>query len=273
MYFVPIGQVIKLNFPVLFSSLIFFSFLSVNGQNVPKPFCNGAFSFGEKITYKVRYSLYVNISVGEVNFEVMGSAEDIGGNQCYHIVGTGKTYRFYDAFFKINDKYESFVETADLLPLVSFRDVNEGGYKFNEAAVFNNKKNTVKTKKSLKKVPPSSMDVLTCIYYSRTFDYDKAVPDQIFYLNAFIDDSVYRVGVKYEGKVTIKTEAGKFRCLKLIPILITDRIFKSKEGMVLYVTDDANHIPVRVESGISVGAIRADLAHYEGLKNEMKSKL
>ena len=234
---------------------------------------NKAFSFGEKITYKVRYNLYFNLNVGEIEFEIKPDAEEISKNKCYHISGIGKTYSFYDNFFKVRDKYEAFVETQSLLPLVSTREVKEGNYKFNEMVVYNQKKSKVKTSKHVKDVPKHTMDVITAIYYSRTLNVADAKVGDKFMMHTFIDDSAYYVGVKYAGKEIIKTDAGKFRCIKLVPILIKDRVFKSEEGMTLWVTDDENHLPVRVESGISVGAIRADIVKYSGVKNAVSSKV
>jgi hypothetical protein len=234
---------------------------------------NTAFTYGEKITYKVRYNLYFNVNVGEVLFEVKPKASEVAGNTCYNIVATAKTFGFYDPFYKVRDKYESFVETTSLLPLVSYRDVSEGGFKFNETAVFNHDKKIIKSKKRTQTAPAQTMDVLTTLYYARTLDFTGAKPGQKYMMHTFIDDSVYYVGVKFMGTEKVKTEAGKFRCIKLVPILVADRMFKSEEGMTMWVTDDANRIPVRIESGISVGAVRADLVKYENLRNDLSAKL
>jgi hypothetical protein len=50
-------------------------------------------------------------------------------------------------------------------------------------------------------------------------------------------------------------------------------MFKSEDEMIMWVTDDDNRIPVRIESGISVGKIRADLDTYSGLKSTMRAKV
>ena len=43
--------------------------------------------------------------------------------------------------------------------------------------------------------------------------------------------------------------------------------FAGGEKMTIWVTDDANHIPVRVESPIIVGNVKIDLMKYENLKS------
>jgi hypothetical protein len=251
-----------------------FSFVLFSAASAPgvRTASNSAFTYGEKITYKVRYNLYFNVNVGEVSFEIAPNAEKIAGNNCYHVIASGKTYGFYDPVYKVRDKYETYIETSSMLPVVFIRDVQEGKFKFNEYVVFNQSKNLAKSKKRTQTVPEFTQDVVSSIDYARTLDFSNAKIGDKYYMHTFIDDSAYHCGVQYAGKEVIKTDLGSIRCIKLKPILIVDRMFKSQDGMTLWVTDDNNHIPVRIESGISVGKIRADLDSYSGLKNPMTSK-
>jgi len=260
----------KVLIPVLFFVL---SLTFATAQSTLRTATNTAFSFGEKITYKVRYNMHFNLNVGEVTFEVKPNAEKVAGKDCYHVVAEGKTYPFYDPFFKVRDKYETYIEKQSILPFVFIRNIMEGGFKTNQYVVFNHYKDMAKSTKKIKKIPDNTQDMLSALYYARTLDFSKAVKGQAFYMTTYIDDSAYKVGMKYMGKENVKTDAGTYRCVKLQPILIVDRVFKSDDQMMLRVTDDANHIPVRVESGISVGKIRADLTSYSGLKNAVTCKL
>ena len=255
-------------FIILFISA---SFIYAGAQSSVRITTNDAFGFGEKITYKVKYNLYFNFTVGEVNFQVADKPDVIGGNNCYHISATGTTYGFYDPFYKVRDKYETYIEEKSILPLLFIRDVHEGKYSFGEYVIFNQSKSMAVSKKRTQHIPKFTEDVLSSLYYARTFDYSDAKPGQAFMLTTFIDDSTYKVGVRYVGKEVIKTDLGKVKCIKLKPILIGGRVFKTEDDMMLWVTDDDNHIPVRVESSISVGKVMADLTSWSGLKNPMTS--
>ena len=46
------------------------------------------------------------------------------------------------------------------------------------------------------------------------------------------------------------------------------RIFKEKEDMTVWISDDKNRIPIRVQTEILVGSIQMDLTDYENLANE-----
>ena len=75
------------------------------------------------------------------------------------------------------------------------------------------------------------------------------------------------------GKETIKTRHGKFNAIKLKPLLLKGSVFEGGEKMTIWVTDDANHIPVRVESPIVVGSVKIDLLRCENPKNPITALL
>lgn len=258
---------------IILGGILFLTALAAQAQKMPRNWTNNAFTYGEAATYKIKYSLYLNVDVGEVDFNIDSKPQTIAGLNCMHIVATGRTYGFYDPFYKIRDRYESFLEATSSLPIVFIRDVQEGNFKFGEYVIFNQMKNIAKSKKRTQRIPQFTQDMLSAIYYARTIDFSNARPNQVFPVSAFLDDSTYKVGVKYVGRERVKCDAGTFECLKLKPILVAGREFKDAEGMTLWVTDDANHIPIRVESGISVGAISAELSTYTNLKNPLTAKL
>src|SRR6187402_3200062 len=89
---------------------------------------NTSFKAGEMITMNVYYStLGAYIGAGEATFTT--TLERFNGKPVYHIVGDGKSYSFFDNFFKVRDRYESYIDTGSLLPYKFIRNIDEGGYK------------------------------------------------------------------------------------------------------------------------------------------------
>jgi len=43
--------------------------------------------------------------------------------------------------------------------------------------------------------------------------------------------------------------------------------------MTVWVSDDANHIPLRIESPISVGSVKVDMMQYKNLRYPLSSML
>src|ERR1700719_4185332 len=69
---------------------------------------NFAFQAGESVTLKVFYNtLGMYIGAGEATFTT--TLERFNGKITYHCVGDGKTYPFFDNFFKVRDRYETYI--------------------------------------------------------------------------------------------------------------------------------------------------------------------
>ena len=231
---------------------------------------NTAFQSGESLTFKVYYTLAgVYVAAGEANFSV--NLEKLMNKPVYHIVGDGKTYNFYDNFFKVRDKYESFIDTSTLQPMKFIRNVYEGGYKKYENVTFNHSANTAVTNEGVYKVPNCVQDVLSSIYYARNIDFNKYKPGDKIPFSMFLDNETFDLYIRYIGKETIKTKYGKFKAIKYKPLLIKGTIFEGGEKMTVWVSDDQNRIPVRVESPISVGNIKVDMMGYRNLKYPLSS--
>ncbi|MES1217089.1 MAG: DUF3108 domain-containing protein, partial [Bacteroidota bacterium] len=87
------------------------------------------------------------------------------------------------------------------------------------------------------------------------------------------DDEVYNMYIRYLGKETVKTKYRKFKAIKFKPLLVKGTIFEGGEKMTVWVSDDGNHIPVRIESPISVGTIKVDMMGNKNLRYPLTSLL
>ena len=219
------------------------------------------------IVFYSALGLYVN--AGTANLTV--TSEQLFNKPVYHIVGTGVTNSNYDWIFKVRDRYESYIDTGTLQPYKFIRNVDEGGYKKYENITFNQGANTAITTQGVYKVPNCIQDVVGALYYARNIDFNKYRPgDKVpFYL--FLDNEVYNMYVRYEGKETVKTRYGKFRAIKFKPLLLKGTIFEGGEKMTVYVSDDRNKIPLRIESPLLVGSVKVDMMSYDNLRYPLTS--
>ena len=76
---------------------------------------------------------------------------------------------------------------------------------------------------------------------------------------------------KYLGKEIVRTKFGKFKAIKIAPLLVKGSMFEGGERMTIWVTDDENHIPIRIETPIIVGSIKVDMKSYERLRYPLSS--
>jgi hypothetical protein len=231
---------------------------------------NTAFKSGEVVKMTVFYStLGAYIGAGDATFTT--TLERFNGKPVYHAVGVGNTYSFFDHFFKVRDRYESYIDTATLKPLKFIRNVDEGGYKIYNNVSFNPSNNTAVSTNGVFKITDCMQDVVSAIYYARNLNFNALKPGDKVPFDMFLDDEVHHLYLKYMGKEKVKTKYGKFRAIKFKPLLIKGTIFEGGEGMTAWVSDDPNHLLLRVESPIVVGSIKVDMMGYKNLRYPLSS--
>lgn len=247
---------------------VFLLLLSITA-NAQSEFCNirnTSFKNGEQLTFRVYYNAsFIWINAGNVNFTT--KLEDVNGHKAYHVVGDGKTAKSYEWFYKVKDRYETYIDKETMLPDRFVRNVSEGGTKFKQDVTFDHKKGEALSGAKTIAIPRCTQDVLSAIYFARNIDYSKYKKGDKIPFTMFLDDQVYSLYIKYMGKEEIKTKMGVYNAIKIVPLLIEGTIFKGGEKMIVWVSDDMNHLPLRIESPILVGSIMVDLVGYDNLRN------
>ena len=227
------------------------------------------FQEGEYVEFKIKY-LSFNTSTASLSVK----KADHNGNPVYHIVGEGNSSRFLSFFFKIRDRFETFVDTQTFLPYRFVRDTYEGGYtkdividfdqNANKATVNNRKRNSVKVFDTKERIH----DMLSSFYFLRNvIDTQNLKKGDEESLTMFFDNENYNFKLRFLGRETIKTDFGKKQCLIFRPIVMADRVFKEEESLTVWISDDENKIPIQIEADLAVGSLTAEISKYSGLKH------
>ncbi len=227
---------------------------------------NTAFKEGEVLTYRLHYGI---MDAGVAILEVKPSMMEISGRKVYHVVGNGFSKGTFDWFYKVRDRYETFIDKDAMVPWMFVRRVDEGGVKFSQDYVFNHYTKKVDVGAGEKyDVPVGIQDMLSAFYAARNLDFSNAKEGDVFALNSFIDKELWPVKMKFVGRETIDCEIGTYKCLKFRPIVQKGRVFKSEEDLTVWITDDKNHIPLRAQAKILIGSVKMDITNATGLANE-----
>ncbi|MEJ6590246.1 MAG: DUF3108 domain-containing protein [Crocinitomicaceae bacterium] len=224
-----------------------------------------AFKKGEFLRYDVSYGFF---DAAKASLEIADVSTEINGRNTMHIVGKGMSAGALSWFFKVEDKYETYIDEEAILPWKFVRHVREGGYELDRDLNFDHYANKVSVSQNGTKhykVAPNTQDLLSAFYYARTLDLQNAKIGQEFIINTFFDNEMYPLKFKFLGKEEVETELGVFNCLKFRPMVEKGRVFKEEEDMTLWVSDDANKVPIRVKSDLLVGSIEMDLVEYKNL--------
>lgn len=230
---------------------------------------NNAFTYGEKLNYRVHYGF---INAGYIDVHVKEKPVIINGRPTYHIDGYGRSRSGFDWMFKVRDHFESYLDTQAILPLQFVKNQKEGGYEDSDFVIFDHKLKKYFSKKGSKAATPDIQDVLSVAYYARTIDIKGAKPGTVFTLNVYLDNEIHALTFKIDGREVLNTDLGKINTVRVIPEVIGGRVFKGKDAMKVWVTDDENKLPVRMQADLAIGSVKADITNYSGLKHSISFK-
>lgn len=200
--------------------------------------------------------------------EVKKSKKSFNGRSVFHIDAEGYSKGLFHFFYKVRDEFDSYVDREFIAPHQFVRQTREGGYEKFDEYDFNQEKEYVVTRTDSMQIPRYTQDFISAVYFARTFKDDTLDPGDVFYVDFFLDDSVYHSAVIFEGREVVEIQLGIFRCLRLKPMMVVGEVFTEKYPMTLWVTDDDNHMPILGKSAVFVGNIKMELMKYKGLKNE-----
>ena len=232
---------------------------------------NTSFGPGEHLEYRVHYGF---LNAAEAIVDVSPTLYKVNNRPCYRVNVDARTVGAFDLVTRIRDTWRSYIDTSAILPQKFYSNLQENDYRKEENITFNHEANTVKaeerTEKDIFKVPDNVHDLISGYYFLRTIDFNRLSSGQVIEVPAFYDDTVYNMKVRYRGKDVVKTKRGKINVIKMNPVLPANKLFKEEESIRIFVSDDANKVPVKVEVDFFVGSMVMDLKNNDGLKQPLK---
>jgi len=265
--------------PIIFLPLIFFLSdryaLKFDSQFVNDSLYNKSFNSyksGEFFEYKLHYG-FLNASYASLELK----KEILNDSLVYRATAIGRTTGLARLFYRVDDLYEAFFPLEKVKPLKSIRDIYEGGYVRKAETVYDDKNKTatilnkITNEERVIKLESEYQDIISTFYFLRKhLDITKLKEGDIIFVNIFFASQNYPFKMQYLGIERIKTKFGLIECLKLKPFMEAGRVFRSNEGIDLWVTNDENRIPVKVKANLRVGTIVADLTSFRGITNPFK---
>jgi len=266
----------KKYFPIILLLVIVLSAYSTKDRM--RTVRNESFSAGETLKYKVHYG---PITAGEAVIDVSNQLHTINGRPTYLATVYGKTSGSFDLFIKIRDTWQSYIDTAAILPQRYVSNIEEGSYRKREVVDFNHYSNTAFVKKKRKKDPEKSsthkvsdnvQDIVSGFYYLRTINFDNLQKGEKFNIKGFFDEENFEMQVTYKGRHVVNTKAGKINAIKLVPKMPKNEMFDGEDSIIVYLSDDDNKVPVMIEAKMFVGSVKVDLYDYKNLKHKLVAK-
>ena len=239
----------------LFLALFLFPLTVYSQSDLP-------YKVGEYSAFDISFE---GIKVGSAEMKIEKQIK-INGVSTFHIIGKGRTASFFDWFFKVRDVYETYLDTSKIRPVKFVRDIHEGGYEKKQQYIFKHSAGKVFWKDTSHVIFPTTQDMLSALFYARTFNKNDLLQKKSFFVPIFMDEENYSLEILYLKDEKVKTNFGEVNCMVFKPKMQEGRVFEDGEEMKIWISDDRNHLLVKVETQIWAGSIKAILVKHQGVK-------
>lgn len=249
-------------------------------QQAQSPLTNKAFGSGEKLTYELFFNWkFIWFRVGTASLSTASSTYH--GTHCFksHLITT--TSKKADRYFVMRDTLTSYF-TPQLVPLYYHKGAQEGkNYREDEVWFSYPNSSTHVRQRHVKKSGTviwkddtrvlDIYDMLTMVQRARSFDATNFKKGHRIRFLMTDGGKVEPQTLIYRGKKNFKPDDGTvtYRCLVFSFVEASNG--SEKEIITFYVTDDLNHLPVRLDLNLKFGTAKAYLKSATGIRNPQTS--
>jgi len=253
----------RILFRSAFLAMLVFGVSSVLAQPAASADTPGRMFAGESMKFEGRFNkLGISFSVAELTFESALAANGLDLIIKGEAVSKGTLTRLFR--FSFLQQYSSTVELSGFRILKTTKhDVQKSRVRDSEAIfdygqkrvtfIETDPKDSMRPPRRIASEIGSTMnDMVSGIYSVRMMNLK--VGDR-FDLKVSDSGLIYNVPGSVTGREQVKTILGKVWCVKVEPdIFGAGRLIETQEGkMIIWMTDDARHVPVRTQVNASIG--------------------
>ena len=216
-----------------------------------------SFQVGEQLTYDISW---LNITAGTAVMAVSDAGTD-GGRPLARLLTTAQSRPVITKFFPVDNRVESIVDPATLLPEHLIFKRREGKKKEDIEYVFHQKEGKVTAFKGgaaeTLEMPPGTQDVISCLYYARsTLSFQ---PGTSLTMNVYHDKKNRKLDVQVEEIETVSGPWGEVETARVLVVMPFQGLFLNQGNIRVWFTTDDRRIPVRMKAKVIIGSIVADL--------------
>ncbi len=211
------------------------------------------FGVGERMEYDIRYK---GIHVGTGDMEVL-PMDTVRGLDVWHTI-----FRMSGGFlfYKVNDKYDSWLDARTLASLRYWQDIDEGSYEpKRHYEIFPERRQYVENNKEPAASVEHPLDDGSFLYYLRTVPLRVGMDTT---LNDYFKAEKNPIRFKVLRRDTIDVPAGRFPALVVQPIFQSKNLFSDGGHAEVWLSDDTNHIMLQMKSNVRFGSLSLYLKSY-----------
>ena len=189
------------------------------------------------------------------------------GSTVYYIVGEARPTRLLSRFYSLYYKAETWLDADTLLPQRGSIYSEEGRRRrlkvtrFDQAA--HRAEHEIRRATVVRNtitVPPSVQDGLSVLYALRAMPLK---PGDRVRIPVSDSGKVYTVHLAVDRTETLETGVGAVQALRISAQIIEEGAGPTDRRISLWISDDARHLPVRVQVDLLVGSFVLTLRHAQ----------
>ncbi|MDH6310739.1 hypothetical protein M2451_003494 [Dysgonomonas sp. PFB1-18] len=262
-------------------ALILLASVNLSAQNQCKV-DNKYFQAGESLTYDLYFKKgLVNMKAGTSTLNT--TSLKYAGQDAYKITLVAKSSGMVEKIFSINDTITAYT-TKQLVPLAFYKNAEEGknhtienmSYTYNATGVSVHTKRVRDGQQKFDETMTAKgcvYDMASIVFYARTLDYSQMSKGSETRVDFISGKKKSYMVIEYQGLENIKANDEKtYSCMKLVLSIQTDAFEDKEESMKVYITNDDNRMPVRLDTKLKFGSTRAMLKSYKGNKYPVSAK-
>ncbi len=216
-----------------------------------------SFQVGEQLTYEISW---LNITAGTAVMSVIAAGLD-GDRPLAKLVTTAQSRPAITRFFPVDNRVESLLDPATLLPEHLIFKRREGKKKEDIEYWFHQQEGTVTAGKGgtteTLEMPPGTHDIISCLYYVRsTLSFQAG---SSLAMNIYHDKKNRKVEVLVEEIERVSGPWGEVESARVLVIMPFQGLFLNQGNIRVWFTNDDRRIPVRMKAKVIIGSIVADL--------------
>ena len=256
--------------------LIAFAFLGSQKAIAQCTAENTAFRAGEELNYDLFFNWkFIWVSAGTATMNIKQTTFE--GKPAYKSYLITRTSDRLDRFFMMRDTMHSII-TEDMTPRYYKKGANEGGRYYVDEVWYSypggkthlrqrfKNRDGVVTEKTYDS-PKCIYDMMSALLRARSFKIDNMRKGEKIRMPMADGHKVEDITLIYRGKEDFKVKSSGITYPCLIFSLVEYPDGKEKEIITFYISDDENHIPVRLDLFLRFGVAKAYLNNSKGLRH------
>ncbi|MDP3980262.1 MAG: DUF3108 domain-containing protein [Chlamydiota bacterium] len=219
---------------------------------------------GEKLTYILRWGM-VPVGYATTHVKCVG---EYHGHNVYHVVVSAWSNAVFSAFYRVDDRMETFVDVERMIPYKFVKIQNEGRYHSNETMNYDQTQHRAYYRSFLNQstkqmdIPDDVQDALSSIYYFRTIPLEE---NSRIMMDVNADEKNWKLEIIVRSFVPGLEihRMGVFSAFEVEPLAKFKGMYERRGRIIVWISADKRRIPLLVKTKVPFGRVTAALIKIE----------